>query len=89
MRDEKSSKIFEIFLQPTCSNHDDGETGAIIQCSVCGNLCAECDRFLHLHRRTRMHQRQVHFTARIVKEGFFRISFQVYEVSLCKILFLS
>ncbi|XP_052124547.1 E3 ubiquitin-protein ligase MYCBP2-like [Frankliniella occidentalis] len=45
--------------RPLCSNHDDGETGAIIQCSVCGNLCAECDRFLHLHRRTRMHQRQV------------------------------
>ncbi|GLH12993.1 Uncharacterized protein GBIM_17653, partial [Gryllus bimaculatus] len=44
---------------PTCSNHDDGETAAIIQCNVCGNLCADCDRFLHLHRRTRMHQRQV------------------------------
>ncbi|GLH12994.1 E3 ubiquitin-protein ligase highwire [Gryllus bimaculatus] len=45
--------------RPTCSNHDDGETAAIIQCNVCGNLCADCDRFLHLHRRTRMHQRQV------------------------------
>ncbi|XP_047115899.1 E3 ubiquitin-protein ligase highwire-like [Schistocerca piceifrons] len=45
--------------RPTCSNHDDGETGAIIQCNVCGNLCADCDRFLHLHRRTRLHQRQV------------------------------
>ncbi|XP_076245488.1 MYC binding protein highwire [Calliopsis andreniformis] len=45
--------------RPTCSNHDDGETTAIIQCNVCGNLCAECDRILHLHRRTRMHVRQV------------------------------
>ncbi|XP_043522651.1 E3 ubiquitin-protein ligase highwire-like [Frieseomelitta varia] len=45
--------------RPTCSNHDDGETTAIIQCNVCGNLCAECDRILHLHRRTRMHIRQV------------------------------
>nr|CAD7443817.1 unnamed protein product [Timema bartmani] len=45
--------------RPTCSNHDDGETAAIIQCNVCANLCADCDRFLHLHRRTRMHQRQV------------------------------
>ncbi|XP_026670203.1 E3 ubiquitin-protein ligase MYCBP2-like isoform X5 [Ceratina calcarata] len=45
--------------RPTCSNHDDGETTAIIQCNVCGNLCAECDRILHLHRRTRMHMRQV------------------------------
>ncbi|XP_014287849.1 E3 ubiquitin-protein ligase MYCBP2 isoform X3 [Halyomorpha halys] len=45
--------------RPTCNNHDDGETNAIIQCSVCGSLCAECDRYLHLHKRTRMHQRQV------------------------------
>ncbi|XP_026302017.1 E3 ubiquitin-protein ligase MYCBP2 isoform X8 [Apis mellifera] len=45
--------------RPTCSNHDDGETTAIIQCNVCGNLCSECDRILHLHRRTRMHIRQV------------------------------
>ncbi|RZF32318.1 hypothetical protein LSTR_LSTR001782 [Laodelphax striatellus] len=45
--------------RPTCSNHDDGETNAIIQCDVCGNLCTDCDRFLHLHRRTRTHHRQV------------------------------
>ncbi|KAL1131023.1 hypothetical protein AAG570_012261 [Ranatra chinensis] len=45
--------------RPTCTNHDDGETNAIIQCNVCGSLCAECDRYLHLHRRTRMHHRQV------------------------------
>ncbi|XP_075230357.1 E3 ubiquitin-protein ligase MYCBP2-like isoform X2 [Lycorma delicatula] len=45
--------------RPTCSNHDDGETNAIIQCNMCGSLCADCDRFLHLHRRTRMHHRQV------------------------------
>ncbi|XP_074101339.1 MYC binding protein highwire isoform X2 [Cotesia typhae] len=45
--------------RPTCSNHDDEETTAIIQCNVCGNLCADCDRVLHLHRRTRMHIRQV------------------------------
>ncbi|XP_046683725.1 E3 ubiquitin-protein ligase MYCBP2 isoform X4 [Homalodisca vitripennis] len=45
--------------RPTCNNHDDGETLAIIQCNVCGSLCADCDRFLHLHRRMRMHHRQV------------------------------
>ncbi|KAI4471285.1 e3 ubiquitin-protein ligase mycbp2 [Holotrichia oblita] len=45
--------------RPTCTNHDDGETNAVIQCSLCGNLCADCDRFLHLHRKTRNHQRQV------------------------------
>lgn len=45
--------------RPTCTNHDDGETNAMIQCSICGNLCADCDRFLHLHRKTRNHQRQV------------------------------
>ena len=45
--------------RPTCTNHDDGETQAIILCDSCGNLCADCDRFLHLHRRTRLHTRQV------------------------------
>ncbi|KAL3283868.1 hypothetical protein HHI36_018037 [Cryptolaemus montrouzieri] len=45
--------------RPTCTNHDDGETNAVIQCNVCANLCADCDRFLHLHRKTRHHQRQV------------------------------
>ncbi|KAK9891458.1 hypothetical protein WA026_014691 [Henosepilachna vigintioctopunctata] len=45
--------------RPTCTNHDDGETNAVIQCNICGNLCADCDRFLHLHRKTRAHQRQV------------------------------
>lgn len=45
--------------RPTCENHDDGETLAIIQCDNCGNLCGDCDRFLHLHRRTKEHQRQV------------------------------
>ncbi|XP_073711032.1 E3 ubiquitin-protein ligase MYCBP2 isoform X8 [Misgurnus anguillicaudatus] len=44
---------------PMCDNHDDGETAAIILCNACGNLCTDCDRFLHLHRRTRTHQRQV------------------------------
>ncbi|XP_013400127.1 E3 ubiquitin-protein ligase MYCBP2 [Lingula anatina] len=45
--------------RPTCDNHDDGETSAIILCDMCGNLCADCDRFLHLHKRTRSHKRQV------------------------------
>ena len=45
--------------QPTCDNHDDGETPAIILCTDCGNLCAECDKVLHLHRKTRNHQRKV------------------------------
>ena len=45
--------------RPTCDNHDDGETLAIILCDTCGNLCADCDRFLHLHRKTRHHARQV------------------------------
>jgi len=37
----------------------DGETLAIINCNVCGNLCGDCDRFLHLHRRTKGHVRVV------------------------------
>lgn len=65
--------------RPTCSNHDDGETSAIIQCNVCGNLCADCDRFLHLHRKTRMHQRQVgaptlFLDAQYIISGALRIS---------------
>ncbi|KAL5012682.1 hypothetical protein ScPMuIL_011233 [Solemya velum] len=46
--------------RPTCDNHDDNCTLAIILCSDCGvNLCADCDRYLHLHRSKRSHQRQV------------------------------
>ncbi|KAL9885814.1 MYC binding protein highwire isoform 2-T2 [Glossina fuscipes fuscipes] len=45
--------------RPMCSNHDDGETPAIIQCESCGSLCGDCDRFLHLNRKTRMHKRTV------------------------------
>ncbi|XP_011290756.1 E3 ubiquitin-protein ligase highwire [Musca domestica] len=45
--------------RPMCSNHDDGETSAIIQCENCGSLCGDCDRFLHLNRKTRTHKRTV------------------------------
>lgn len=45
--------------RPTCENHDDGETLAMILCNECGNLCSDCDRILHLHRKARSHQRQV------------------------------
>ena len=49
----------EASSRPTCDNHDDNETLAIILCDSCGNLCADCDRFLHLHRKTKNHQRQI------------------------------
>ena len=52
--------------RPTCDNHDDGETPAIILCMECGNLCADCDRFLHLHRKKRLHQRQVYTTSSLL-----------------------
>ncbi|VVC32964.1 Zinc finger, RING-type,Zinc finger, RING/FYVE/PHD-type,APC10/DOC domain,Galactose-binding [Cinara cedri] len=45
--------------RPLCTNHDDGETAAAIQCLSCGNLCVDCDRIMHLHRKTKTHQRQV------------------------------
>ncbi|KAI5734120.1 hypothetical protein M8J77_002638 [Diaphorina citri] len=45
--------------RPTCANHDDGETNAIIHCNQCGNLCGDCDRYLHMPRKARNHQRQV------------------------------
>lgn len=45
--------------RPLCSNHDDGTTSAVIQCQECGSLCGDCDRFLHLNRKTRNHSRTV------------------------------
>lgn len=42
-----------------CMNHDDGMTHAMIDCSVCGPNCQECDRILHLHSKNRSHKRQV------------------------------
>jgi E3 ubiquitin-protein ligase MYCBP2 len=45
--------------KPTCDNHDDGETIAIIECDSCGNLCAECDRVLHFSKKNKAHSRTV------------------------------
>ncbi|XP_063837952.1 E3 ubiquitin-protein ligase highwire-like [Ostrinia nubilalis] len=45
--------------RPFCSNHDDGATVAVVECRTCGPLCGECDRFLHLNRAARTHQRQI------------------------------
>lgn len=45
--------------RPLCTNHDDGLTPAVIQCETCASLCADCDRFLHLNRKTRQHHRTV------------------------------
>ncbi|XP_055587703.1 E3 ubiquitin-protein ligase highwire isoform X4 [Uranotaenia lowii] len=45
--------------RPLCSNHDDDVTYAMIICSLCGALCSDCDRFLHLNRKTRNHYRTV------------------------------
>ncbi|XP_063374022.1 E3 ubiquitin-protein ligase MYCBP2 [Cydia amplana] len=45
--------------RPYCANHDDGATVAVVECRVCGPLCAECDRFLHLNRAARTHHRQI------------------------------
>lgn len=51
------SKLSE--SRPLCANHDDGVTTAMIQCETCQSLCADCDRFLHLNRKTRNHRRTV------------------------------
>ena len=40
-------------------NHDDGETLAVIHCNECHDLCAECDRFLHLPKKNWNHTRKV------------------------------
>ena len=52
--------------RPTCDNHDDGDTLAIIRCDECGNLCSDCDRFLHLSRKMRAHTRQVRANRSVV-----------------------
>jgi len=44
----------------TCDNHDDGQTEAAFRCGAeqCNiNLCADCDRILHLSRDKRLHAR--------------------------------
>jgi hypothetical protein len=47
-------------MQIVCDNHDDGKTGAVVQCEDCRVfLCAECDKVLHLPKRMRGHVRQV------------------------------
>ncbi|CAG0891685.1 unnamed protein product [Cyprideis torosa] len=45
--------------QVLCENHEDGLTRATVTCDICGSLCKECDRVLHLNRRTRAHPREV------------------------------
>lgn len=46
-------------LGPTCDNHDDGTTRALVLCADCGALCADCDRIFHLSRKARDHIRTV------------------------------
>lgn len=45
--------------RPLCINHDDSITNAVIECVECGTLCCDCDRFLHLNRKTWNHHRTV------------------------------
>ena len=56
-----STETFSSITQQsfTCDNHDDGNTTAVMKCSICGNLCADCDRVLHLSRKTKLHQRHI------------------------------
>lgn len=46
-------------MRPLCINHDDSVTNAVIECNECGTLCCDCDRFLHLNRKTWVHRRTV------------------------------
>ena len=42
-----------------CTNHDDGTTEAMHMCSECDEqLCADCDRIIHLHKSRRSHVRK-------------------------------
>lgn len=46
-------------FRPLCINHDDSVTNAVIECIECGTLCSDCDRFLHLNRKTWTHHRTI------------------------------
>lgn len=59
--------ILNFFLQPLCSNHDDGKTLAVMLCNICGLLCLDCDRFLHLNKKTTNHERRVSIYLKFLK----------------------
>ena len=40
-----------------CVNHDDDKTNAVVECEICGTLCAQCDLYLHLPKAKRDHKR--------------------------------
>ena len=40
-----------------CVNHDDDKTSAVVECDICGTLCAQCDLYLHLPKSKRDHKR--------------------------------
>lgn len=48
-----------LYGQQFCENHDDGVTEAVVVCTICGLLCVECDRVLHLSKLKRSHHRNV------------------------------
>ena len=76
-------KGFVFVFQPTCDNHDDEMTPAIILCNECGNLCADCDKYLHLQKKTRIHQRQVDKMKRYSYSDKFQCGFKVICLILC------
>lgn len=60
LQQEHANKLTSSANRKTaCDNHDDGETRAILECNTCGYLCADCDRFLHMSRKSRSHLRNV------------------------------
>ncbi|CAD5120813.1 DgyrCDS9371 [Dimorphilus gyrociliatus] len=60
LQQEHAAKLTSSANRKTaCDNHDDGETRAILECNTCGYLCADCDRFLHMSRKSRSHLRNV------------------------------
>ncbi|EGW02134.1 putative E3 ubiquitin-protein ligase MYCBP2 [Cricetulus griseus] len=78
-------KLIKDMAAPMCDNHDDGETAAIILCNTCGNLCTDCDRFLHLHRRTKTHQRQKHkhiYAFSVMEQQVFKEEEEAIKVDL-------
>jgi hypothetical protein len=78
----------------SCDNHDDGVTEATFTCSTCDeNLCADCDRVMHLPKSKRGHRRMAIISDALTvdaKEGCARIKlstiFVVLDMAKCKVL---
>eukprot|EP01132_Coremiostelium_polycephalum_P003999 gene3999-5001_t len=72
-----NSKLQDSSAKNLCENHDDGVTEAQSFCNNCKmNLCADCDRIIHLPKRNSNHVKSQHLDESIsieVRESYVRL----------------